>query len=93
MTSDDLYFADEMSPADLSKLDLKKLMPPAAVAAEPVTSDIDGDLADPCASDLSKAERKRRLSKFGTIRETGLGTYEAGGHRLVLSDSTLIACE
>jgi hypothetical protein len=33
-----------------------------------------------CAPDLSKEERLRRLATFGPVRETGLATYEAGGH-------------
>jgi hypothetical protein len=93
MASEDNYFKDELTSSDLSKFDATKLVPPAPQEASINIPDTDGELADPCAPDLSKAERKRRLSKFGTIRETGLETYEAGGHRLVLSDSTVIACE
>ena len=38
---------------------------------------------DQCAPGLSKAERLKRLAQYGTVRQTGLGEYQAGGRRLV----------
>lgn len=36
--------------------------------------------SDPCAPSLAKAERLKRLGQYGTVRQTGMGAYEAGGH-------------
>lgn len=45
-------------------------------------------LLDHCAPGLSKADRLKRLAQHGTIRQTGMGEYQAGGRRLVyLGDS------
>jgi len=105
MSSEDHQFENEISAADLSKFDLKKLTtaPFGTVSsnadnelanAAAVTPDIRSELPDPCAPNLSKAERKRRLSKFGTIRQTGGGTFEAGGHTITFFeyDGSLISC-
>lgn len=35
---------------------------------------------DPCAPNLSKAKRLKRLEKYGTVRQTGMGEYTAGNH-------------
>ena len=40
----------------------------------------DGQLQDPCAPNLSRTERLKRLEKFGKIRELEDGEYHAGGH-------------
>jgi hypothetical protein len=37
---------------------------------------------DPCAPGLSKKERLTRLAKFGTVRQSGSGMYEAGDHEV-----------
>lgn len=43
---------------------------------------------DHCAPGLSKTERLKRLAQHGTLRQTGMGEYQAGGRRLVyLGDS------
>lgn len=89
MSSYEIGFADELLPGNLPKFDTKN----SNLSTNEAPPDVSINLEDHCAPDLSRAERKRRLSKFGTIRETGLGTYEAGAHRLVLSDSTVISCE
>ena len=50
--------------------------------------------ADPCAPGLSKGERLRRLSAFGTVREVGPLEYTAGGKTLsVLSDGAVLSCD
>jgi hypothetical protein len=35
--------------------------------------------ADPCAPDLSRRERLRRLAAFGVVQQTGSGSYTAAG--------------
>jgi hypothetical protein len=92
MTNGKMAFNDEILPAELSKFDAKKLVPRPVTDPE-LLAELDGDVPDPCAPDISKAERKLRLSRFGTIRQTGPETYQAGGHRLALSEDTVIACE
>ena len=51
---------------------------------KPNSSTPAGDPSDPCAPNLSRAERLRRLATFGQVRETGLETYEAGTHSVTL---------
>ena len=49
--------------------------------------------ADHCAPNISKAERLKRLSKHGTVRETGLNEYSAGGRSITfLSTTELLNC-
>lgn len=47
---------------------------------------------DPCAPSLSKAERLSRLALFGSVRQTGAETYEAGSHEIFYVGATLISC-
>ena len=47
---------------------------------------------DHCAPNLTKEERMRRLSQYGTVRETGYGEFSAGGKSIMLSGSTVISC-
>jgi len=49
--------------------------------------------ADHCAPNISKAERLKRLSKHGTVRETGLNEYSAGSRSITfLSATELLNC-
>ena len=51
------------------------------------------DKPDHCAPNLSKAERLKRLARHGTIRETGLNEYNAGGRSIhFLNSSELLSC-
>jgi uncharacterized membrane protein YhaH (DUF805 family) len=43
---------------------------------------------DHCAPNLSRQERIARLAKHGTVRESGLWTFTAGGSRIEFTDST-----
>lgn len=51
-------------------------------------------LLDHCAPGLSKAERLKRLGQHGQLRQTGPGTYDAGGRSVTFFeyDGTLLAC-
>lgn len=49
--------------------------------------------ADHCAPSISKAERFKRLSKYGAVRETGLNEYSAGSKSITfLSPTELLNC-
>lgn len=49
--------------------------------------------ADHCAPNITKAERLKRLSRYGTVRETGLNEYSAGGRVITFLNSTeLLNC-
>jgi len=37
---------------------------------------------DPCAPNLSKAERLSRLAQYGVVRQESDSEYSAGGHRI-----------
>lgn len=51
------------------------------------------DKPDHCAPKLPKAERLKRLARHGTIRETGLNEYSAGGRSInFLNSSELLSC-
>ena len=50
-------------------------------------------LLDHCAPNISKAERLKRLAQYGKVRETGLDTFTAGGHSIVLSYGMVISCD
>lgn len=51
-------------------------------------------ILDHCAPSISKAERLKRLSQHGTLRETGMGQYSASGHSLhFLYDGSLLNCD
>lgn len=69
-------------------VDPKATVPPPptpAAAAQP--------LLDHCAPGLSKAERLRRLSQYGTVREAGNGEYTAGARSVYfMFDGSLINC-
>jgi len=61
-------------------------------AAESDTQGLIQSKPDPCAPNLSQAERLRRLAAFGQLRQTADGDYEAGGHSVMYSFGTLLAC-
>lgn len=49
---------------------------------------------DPCAPGLSRAERLKRLARFGQVRETGLNEFTAGSHRVVFAYAAeVMTCE
>lgn len=49
--------------------------------------------SDHCAPNISKPERLKRLSKHGTVRETGLNEYSAGSRSITfLSTTELLNC-
>lgn len=51
-------------------------------------------IADHCAPNISRAERLRRLSLHGTLRETGLNSYSAGGKAITfLNNTELLSCQ
>ncbi len=51
--------------------------------------------ANHCAQGLAKAERLRRLGKFGTVRRTAAKTYRAGSHSVSFGakDKEVTACQ
>lgn len=68
---------------------LETKIPPAQV------SDVQEDqrLLDHCAPGISREERLKRLSKYGKLRETGVGSYSAGGRSATFFyDGTLLNC-
>lgn len=63
---------------------------PAAPVPPPSS---DAQLPDHCAPNLSKAERLKRLSQHGIVRQTGYGEYTAGNKSVnIFEDRTLINC-
>lgn len=61
-----------------------------AAAQTPVAKPI----LDHCAPSISKAERLKRLSQHGTLRETGTGQYSASRHSLhFFYDGSLLNCD
>ena len=56
--------------------------------------DLEGKAPDPCAPNLSKAERLKRLEKYGTVRQTGTGEYTVGNRvvRYLGGRSELLDC-
>lgn len=60
-------------------------LPPSLSDLKPVV--------DHCSPGVSRQERLKRLRQYGEVRETGYGTYEAGGRSLtVMEDGQLISC-
>jgi len=55
---------------------------------------VDSTDSDPCAPNLSKAERLKRLANFGTLRQISDGSYEAGSHAVTFFtyDNSLLYC-
>ena len=51
-------------------------------------------VVDHCAPNLSKAERLKRLAQYGSVRETGTGSYSAGGRSITFFeyDGSLLNC-
>ena len=51
--------------------------------------------SDPCAANLSRDERLKRLASFGNIRQNGEQEYSAGNHKVMFSsvDHSLLYCE
>ena len=90
-------FQEFMSVDDYSRISnlsvqwsLDTVIPSAYVAPKSV----DVKDSDPCATNLSKAERLKRLANLGALRETGNGSYQAGNHEAMFStyDGSLIYC-
>jgi hypothetical protein len=49
--------------------------------------------ADHCAPRLTKAERLKRLSQYGAVRETGMGEYSVGSKVVnFFADGSLMSC-
>ena len=49
---------------------------------------------DHCAPGISKAERLKRLSQYGTVREVGNASFEAGGRTVSFHyDGSLLHCQ
>lgn len=63
------------------------------LSPSPVPSS-DSQIADHCAPNLSKAERLKRLTQHGSLRETGNGEYSAGDRSVLFNsyDGALIYC-
>jgi hypothetical protein len=90
-------FTDYMSVADYARVSqlrvewtLETVIPPTPVA----TNSAEASQGDHCAPNLSKAERLKRLSKHGSVRETGVGGYQAGSREVLFStyDASLVYC-
>jgi hypothetical protein len=88
-------FDDFMGVADYARISqlrvewtLETAIPPSPVASNSTEG------ADHCAPNLPKAERLKRLAKYGALRETGVGGYEAGSHSVMFNtyDGSLIYC-
>lgn len=60
----------------------------ASVDARPAAKPQVKPAQDHCEPGLSKAERLKRLAQHGTIRQTGMGEYQAGGRSLVYLGDT-----
>lgn len=89
MSSSEMEFPDELLPGNIPKFDTKN----SDLSTNAVSPDDSVNLEDPCAPDITKAERKRRLSRFGTIRQTADNSFSAGEHSIVFySDGTLALC-
>ncbi|QIM50757.1 hypothetical protein [Hydrogenophaga crocea] len=70
---------------------ITKMSQPAPEPREPPRPEQAG--ADHCAPGLTRAERLKRLSRFGQVRETGLGEYSAGARSVTfLSTGELLNC-
>ena len=66
----------------------------SAPPAPSTDSKVEPTALDHCAPSLSRAERLRRLSKHGELRETGLGSFSAGSRSVhFLSDRELLSCQ
>jgi len=61
---------------------------------QPAEAQATKTILDHCAPGLSKAERLKRLAQHGPLRETGNGSYSAGGRSLAFFeyDGSLIDC-
>lgn len=63
---------------------------------QPVTEQqLTKPMLDHCAPGLTKAERLKRLSQHGQLRETRTGAYTAGGHSVTFFeyDGSLLNCQ
>jgi len=82
LSFEDSQYMDIDTYASITKLDVQwsfsTEVPPELPKSAPQEA-----LLDHCAPNLAKAERLRRLAQHGTVRQTGLGTYEAGGREVV----------
>jgi len=50
------------------------------------------EFGDPCEPKISKAERIKRLAKYGTVRQAGEDRYEVGSHGLAFFGNELLRC-
>ncbi|MFJ4393720.1 hypothetical protein [Pseudomonas sp. NPDC089396] len=72
---------------------LETQAPPAPAPTPAPVAQKEKRLLDHCAPNLSRAERLKRLSMHGELRETGSGSYSAGFRSVIfLSDGTLLSC-
>jgi hypothetical protein len=51
--------------------------------------------SDPCAANLSRDERLKRLASFGNVRQNGEQQFSAGNHSIMFSsvDHSLLYCD
>lgn len=88
-------YMDVATYASLSKLDVQWNLNTEAPAAEVKAETSEEAGPDHCAPNLTKAERLKRLSTYGTLRQTGDGTYSVG-YRTVsffTYDNSLLNCQ
>lgn len=64
-----------------------------AIDAPAIGAPAEGKLLDHCAPSLTKAERLRRLSQYGTVRETGGGEFSVGNRSVMFGyDGSVLIC-
>jgi len=93
MSFEDSEYMDVDTYASIAKLDVQWSFS-TEVPHTPSESAPAEALLDPCAPNLAKAERLRRLAQHGTVRQTGPGVYEAAGREVAFftHDSSLLNC-
>ena len=84
--------ADAKSRLDAANLQRAKPRAKPSATSKPSPSSSEVDNTDPCALNLSEAERLRRLATYGVVRQSSDGNYYAGKHNVTYSGSYLIYC-
>ncbi len=75
-------------------LPVPSIQAPVVATAPPPAPVDETQKLDHCAPKLSQEERLKRLAQHGSVRETGYGSYSAGGKSVTLSsDGTIIFCK
>lgn len=89
-----------LSEDEIKRYDEQNKPTPAVAPAEPAKAAPEKKSSpktqlnkDPCAPDLSKAERLERLKAYGSLRQTGSDSYSAGSHSVYFSGDTIYYCD